>query len=107
MLFCRCSRRAAVKEKYFARKSGRGSYGGEFCLASESGGVGQSHATLRSCEWEEARCSGEEESEEVGWFGAFQEMEDAVEEGGIVLDRIDGESDVLEQCLLGICFARC
>jgi hypothetical protein len=79
----------------------------EFCRASESGGVGQSHATLRSCEWEEARCSGEEESEEVGWFGAFQEMEDAVEEGGIVLDRIDGESDVLEQCLLGICFARC
>jgi hypothetical protein len=68
----------------------------EFCLASESGGVGQSHATLRSCEWEEARCSGEEESEEVGWFGAFQEMEDAVEEGGIVLYRIDGESDVLE-----------
>jgi hypothetical protein len=58
--------------------------------------VGQSHATLRSCEWEEARCSGEEESEEVGWFGAFQEMEDAVEEGGIVLYRIDGESDVLE-----------
>jgi hypothetical protein len=34
-------------------------------------------------------------------------MGDAVEEGGIVLDRIDGESDVLEQCLLGICFARC
>ena len=69
--------------------------------------MGQSHATLRSCEWEEARCSGEEESEEVGWVGAFQEMGDAVEEGGIVLDRIDGESDVLEQCLLGICFARC
>jgi hypothetical protein len=56
-----------------------------------------------------ARYSGEEESEEVGWFGAFQvvEMEDGVEEGGIVLARIDGESNVLEQCLLGICFARC